>query len=68
MLEVEYVFKADESKRKNLGFIAERTPGLFTSPDGKMLAVDGIIALLTRVVKDQQVAIQKLETELHTRH
>jgi hypothetical protein len=65
---VEYVFKADESKRKNLGFIAERTPGLFTSPDGKMLAVDGIIALLTRVVKDQQVAIQNLEAELHTRH
>jgi len=37
---------------------------LFTSPDGKMMCVDGIVSLLTCVVKDQQEAIRRLEAAL----
>ncbi len=61
---VEFVYKDDESHRRQLGFIAEETPTLFTSSDGKMVAVSGIVALLTRMVKEQGQRVDQLMAEV----
>lgn len=56
-------FKLKKGNRKDLhvGFIAEDVPGLVATGDRSAVNNNHIIALLTRVVKDQQVAISSLK-------
>ncbi|HYW53741.1 MAG TPA: tail fiber domain-containing protein [Dongiaceae bacterium] len=61
---VEFVYKDDASRSKQIGFIAEETPAVFTAADGKMVAFGGIVALLTRVVKEQRRAIDRLTADV----
>jgi hypothetical protein len=61
---VEFVYKSDASQQKQLGFIAEDTPTMFTSPDRKAIGFSGIVALLTAVVKEQQKTINELKADI----
>lgn len=51
---VRYCYKADAAGRRRLGFIAEDVPEIVASADRKSVPIMDVVALLTRVVKDQQ--------------
>ncbi len=54
---VTFNFKRDESKRKNIGFIAEEMPEILSVPDKKGVNALEVVALLTKVVKEQEKII-----------
>jgi Family of unknown function (DUF6519)/Chaperone of endosialidase len=54
---MKFNYKNDESKKEHAGFIAEDIPELFTSADKTAINLLDIIAVLTKVVKDQQKTI-----------
>jgi len=57
---VKYNLKADSGKRMQIGFIAEDVPELVSTTDKKAIINDNIVAILTKVVKEQQKMIEKL--------
>lgn len=56
---VEYVFKDDPTGKKRVGFIAEDVPDIVANADRKSIPMMDVLALLTRVVKDQQQTIEE---------
>lgn len=62
---VQYTRKTAHDGRTYLGFIAEHVPSAVASPDRKAIFPDEIVAVLTRVVKEQQQMIQKLEQKVN---
>lgn len=54
---VEYVYKDDESGERRVGFIAEDVPDIVANADRKSVPIMDVLALVTRVVKDQQQTI-----------
>jgi len=58
---VTYTFKNDASKDLNVGFIAEETPELISIPERNGLNPLEVVAMLTKVVKEQQKALQDQE-------
>jgi hypothetical protein len=60
---VTFNYKADHNE-KHVGFIAEDVPDLVASPDRKTLGAMDIVAVLTKVVREQEDRIAKLEAEL----
>jgi hypothetical protein len=66
---VKYNYKADKEER-HVGFIAEDVPALVASKDRKSLSPMDVVAVLTRVVQEQQKTIsdyQKTISELKER-
>lgn len=63
---VEYIYKDDTSGEKRVGFIAEDVPEIVSTSDRKSVPIMDVVALLTRVVKDQQQTVddQKKSLEL----
>jgi hypothetical protein len=57
-------FRFKEQTEENLGFIAEDVPDLVAVEDRQSVAPMDIIALLTKVVKEQQKTIAKLEEKV----
>jgi hypothetical protein len=55
---VEYAFKADR-KEPRVGFIAEDVPELVANVDRKTLSSMDVVAVVTKVVKDQQRTIEE---------
>jgi len=60
---VRFNYKRDQSE-EYVGFIAEDVPGLVASADRKSLSTMDIVAVLTRVVQEQQQKIAELEARL----
>lgn len=60
---VRFNYKQDESE-EYVGFIAEDVPGLVASTDRSSLSTMDIVAVLTRVVQEQQQKIEELENRL----
>jgi hypothetical protein len=56
---VTFNYKAD-SAEKHVGFIAEDVPDLVATPDRKALSTMDIVAVLTKVVQEQQKTIAEL--------
>jgi hypothetical protein len=56
---VTYNYKVD-SQEKHVGFIAEDVPDLVATPDRKALSTMDIVAVLTKVVQEQQKTIAEL--------
>lgn len=54
---VEYVYKDDPSAEQRVGFIAEDVPQIVANADRKSVPIMDVLALVTRVVKDQQQTI-----------
>lgn len=59
---VSYVYKANGEKR--VGFIAEDVPELVASPGRSTLSSLNLVAVLTKVVQEQQKRIGELESRL----
>jgi hypothetical protein len=61
---VKYNFKRDVSKDLNVGFIAEDVPDLVATKDRKALSPLEIVAVLTKVVQEQQALVAKLSDRI----
>jgi hypothetical protein len=61
---VKYNLKADKEKNLHIGFIAEDVPDLVASRDRKAVSTDDIVAVLTKVVKEQQKTISVLAKKI----
>jgi len=65
MLEpVKYRYKADSKKDLQIGFIAEDVPEIVASADRKSLNSMDIVAVLTKVVQEQNKIIKDLSERL----
>ena len=62
---VEFAYKAD-SQEKHIGFIAEDAPELVASKDRKGMSSMDVVAVLTKVVQEQQKTITALSNRLAT--
>jgi Chaperone of endosialidase len=62
-----YNYKIDKSE-EYLGFIAEEVPGIVANNDRTSLSPMDIVALLTKVVQQQQKKIAELEERINTAH
>jgi hypothetical protein len=60
---VKFAYKADPAER-HVGFVAEDVPDLVARPDRKSLSPMDIVAVLTRVVQEQQQRIEELTAKL----
>ena len=61
---VKFTYKADERGDQQLGFIAEDVPELVATPERKGIGPMDIIAVLTKVVQQQQERIEEMEKKL----
>jgi hypothetical protein len=60
---VKYAYKADPAER-HVGFVAEDVPALVATADRKGLSPMDVVAVLTRVVQEQQRAMQEQQAAL----
>ena len=60
---VEFVYKTD-SQEKYVGFIAEDVPELVATKDRKGMSAMDVVAVLTKVVQEQQKTISELSKEM----
>lgn len=60
---VHYTYKVDTNE-KHVGFIAEDVPEIVATPDRKSLSPMDVVAVLTKVVKDQQKTIDQLSARI----
>ncbi len=59
---MKFVYKADRNER-HVGFIAEEAPELIATKDRKGMSPMDVVAVLTKVVKEQQEALKELRDE-----
>ena len=62
---VKYNFKKDPSKDLTVGFIAEDVPDLVATKGKKALSPLEIVAVLTKVVQEQQTLVAKLTERIN---
>jgi len=62
---VTFEYKANPAE-KNVGFIAEDVPALVATNDRKALSPMDIVAVLTKVVQEQQRTIEDLQTRMQS--
>jgi hypothetical protein len=60
---VKFAYRADPAER-HVGFVAEDVPALVATADRKGLSPMDIVAVLTRVVQEQQRAMQEQQAAL----
>lgn len=61
---VRYRMIGDETREEHLGFIAEEVPDAISGPEHTAVANNHIVAVLTRVVKEQQRRLDELAHRL----
>ena len=61
---VKFIYKNDKSRETHTGFIAEDSPDMVKSKDGKSICVTDVIGILARVIKEQQKSINTLAQKL----
>jgi hypothetical protein len=61
---ISFAFKEDASHQQHLGFVAEELPAMVATPDHKGFSPLAIIAVLTKVVKEQQHQIMAFQQEM----
>lgn len=61
---VEYTVKTDPRRQKRSGFIAEEAPNLVASNEQKGIFVDGIVAVLTKIVQQQDMELRALRSDV----
>jgi hypothetical protein len=61
---VTYSYKADEHKEQHVGFIAEDVPDLLAKSDRKAVSPMDVVAVLTKVVQEQQRTIAALAAKV----
>jgi hypothetical protein len=63
---VTYTYKADDTKEQHVGFIAEDVPDLVAKADRTAVSAMDVVAVLTKVVQEQQRTIAELAAEVTT--
>ena len=63
---VKFIMKNDNEGRLHVGFIAEEAPDLAVAADGKGIVNDNIVAILTKIIKEQQKTIKALIDDVNT--
>jgi hypothetical protein len=58
---VKYDYKGEKAFRQNLGFIAEEMPDNLASEDRRTVSPFEVVPILTRVAKEQQASIARLQ-------
>jgi Chaperone of endosialidase len=61
---VTYRYKTEDENVRHAGFIAEEVPDLVSNPEHTAIGMLDIVALLTRVVQEQQSTITNLTTKV----
>lgn len=61
---MQYNYKADKSKENYVGFIAEDVPDIVATKDRKKMNPMDVVAILTKVVKEQQKSIKELKKKI----
>ena len=61
---VKFIYKNDKNKETHTGFIAEESPKMVTSEDGKSICVTDVIGILTKIIKKQQESINTLTQKM----
>jgi len=61
---VKFTYKADAQKDLHIGFIAEDVPELVATPDRKGISPMDVVAVLTKVVQEQQKTIAELQNRV----
>jgi hypothetical protein len=61
---IKFSYRADERNKPHVGFIAEEVPDVIASPDKKMISEIDIVAVLTKVVQEQQRTIVDLSKKI----
>ena len=64
---VEFAYKADTEER-HVGFIAEDAPDIVTSKDRKGMSPMDVVAVLTKVVQEQQKLIREQKEIVQKQH
>ncbi len=63
---VTFIYKADNAKSTHAGFIAEEAPDLVTPPSKDAVSPMDVVALLTKVVQEQQKTIAAMQDRINT--
>jgi len=63
---VTFNYKDDKQKDLHIGFIAEEVPDLLATPDRKGVDPMDVVAVLTKVLQEQQKAIAALQQQVKT--
>ena len=63
LMPVEFTYKVDKHE-KHVGFIAEDAPEIVATKDKKGMSSMDVVAVLTKVVKEQQKTIDELSREM----
>ena len=61
---VKFHFKSDKQKILQIGFIAEDVPSAVATPDRQGVVTSHIVAVLTKVVQDQQTLLTQLSSKV----
>jgi hypothetical protein len=61
---VKFNFKSDKQKILQIGFIAEDVPGAIATPDRQGVVTSHIVAILTKVVQEQQTLMTQLASSV----
>lgn len=61
---VKFIYKHDNTRKIHTGFIAENSPEMVKSLDGRSICVTDVIGILTKIIKDQQESINSLVKKL----
>jgi sulfur relay (sulfurtransferase) DsrF/TusC family protein len=63
---VTFTYKADATKEQHVGFIAEDVPELVAKANRKAVSPMDVVAVLTKVVQEQQRTIADLAAKVHS--
>ena len=61
---ISFAFKEDAAHQQHLGFVAEDVPAMVATPDQKGFSPMAIIAVLTKVVKEQQEQLSAFHKDM----
>ena len=61
---ISFAFKEDAAHQQHLGFVAEDVPTMVATPDQKGFSPMAIIAVLTKVVKEQQEQLSAFHKDM----
>jgi Chaperone of endosialidase len=63
---VKFSYKTDDQQHRHVGFIAEEVPDLLAAHDRRSIGALDIVAVLTKVVQEQQATITTLVDRINT--
>ncbi len=63
---VKFSYRTDDQQHRHVGFIAEEVPDLLAAPDRRSIGALDVVAVLTKVVQEQQATIATLKDQVQS--